>query len=330
MRTTKFFALAFLTASQTLFAQVYTAPAGYVSIGDTTSGQPAVKANTDVAVSIPVFRSAAFAGQVNSVTATTVTIKGAPAFVVNAWAAAPHVLVIESGSKSGMIVPIMSNTVDTLTVAPGDFSTTGILLNDNITIRPAWTIQSFMAGASSLTGVRLYTFSNTQLNINNSANGIYFYVGGNNWEDGDGEPANNIILYPGEGFIIRTGNTPITNFTVSGDVPTANSYIALGERAGNKRDTFFSYVSPVSEPLGSSGLGITSGDVLYSYNNTTAGVNKSGTPYFYVGGGNWEDGDGESANAFPLEGGKAYVFRRASAAANQTIASKDAQIYMNP
>jgi uncharacterized protein (TIGR02597 family) len=329
MRTTTIFALACLTASQAAFAQVYTAPVGYVSLGNTAAATNNVPANTDIVVSIPVLKSAAYAGQVASVTATTVTVKGTPAFAVNTWTATPHVLVIESGAKSGMIVPIMSNTADVLTIAPGDFSTSGILLDDQLTVRPAWTIQSFMSGASSLTGVRLYTFSNTQLNINNSANAVYFYVGGN-WEDGDGAPANDFILYPGEGFIVRTGSTPIADFVISGEVPMAASYVALGERSGNKRDTFFSYVSPISEPLGSSGLGVASGDVLYAYNNTTTGVNKSGTPYFYLGGGNWEDSDGASANSFPLEGGKAYIFRRAAAAANQTIITKDTQSYVSP
>lgn len=330
MRTITIFALACLTAPQVLLAQTaYTAPAGYVSLGNTAAATNNVPANTDIVVSIPVLKSAAYAGQVASVTATTVTVKGTPAFVVNTWTVTPHVLVIESGAKSGMIVPIMSNTVDVLTVAPGDFSTSGILADVNLSIRPAWTIQSFMSGASSLTGVQFFTFSNTQLNINNSASGVYFYDG-TNWRDSEGALANNIILYPGEGFIVRTGSTPIADFVISGDVPMAASYVALGERTGNKRDTFFSYVSPTSEPLGTSGLGISSGDVLLAFNNTTAGRNKSGIPYFYTGGGNWVDGEGAPANSFSLEGGKAYVFRRASASANQYVISQDTQAYVGP
>ena len=330
MRTITIFALACLTAPQALLAQTaYTAPVGYLSLGNTAAATDNVPANSDIVVSIPVLKSAAYAGQVASVTATTVTVKGTPAFVVNTWTATPHVLVIENGAKSGMIVPITSNTADTLTVAVGSFSTTGILADVNLSIRPAWTVQSFMSGASSLTGVQLYGFSNTQLGVNNSASDLYFYVGGGNWEDGDGASANNVILYPGEGFIVRTASTPIADFVISGEVPMAASYVAIGERSGGARDTFFSYMSPTSEPLASSGIGVSTGDMLIDYNNTAAGKNKSGTPYFYVGGGNWEDGDGGSANTFPLQGGKAYVFRRAAASANQYVISKDQQSY-NP
>jgi uncharacterized protein (TIGR02597 family) len=329
MRPSHLLALAFLTSSQALFAQVYTTPAGYVSLGNTAAATNNVPANTDVFVSIPMFKSAAYSGQVASVTANTVTVKGTPAFALNTWTATPHVLVIETGTKSGVIVPIMSNTADTLTVDMGVFSTSGILTDDDLTIRPAWTIESFMAGASSRTGVQLLTFSNTQLNVNNSANGIYFFDG-TNWRDSEGALANNVILYPGEGFIVRTGATPIADFTITGETPLAASYVPLGERAGGKRDTIFSYVSPVSETLGSSGLGITSGDVLLAFNNNTAGRNKSGVPYFYTGGGNWVDSEGAPANSFSLEGGKAYVFRRANAAANQYVISQDLQSYNNP
>ncbi len=330
-RSIVLFALACLTAPQALLAQtpVYTAPAGYISLGNTAAATNNVPANTDIVVSIPVLKSAAYVGLVNSVTATTVTVKGAPAFTVNGWTATPHVLVVESGAKSGVIVPIMSNSADTLTVDLGVFSTSGILADDKLSIRPAWTVQSFMSGASSLTGVQLFGFSNTQLGINNSAGELYFSVGGGNWEDGDGASANNVILYPGEGFIVRTGSTPIADFVISGEVPTAANYVAIGERVGAPRDTFFSYMSPTSEPLGSSGIGISAGDMLIDFNNTAAGRNKSGTPYFYIGGGNWEDGDGGSANSFQLQGGKAYVFRRAAASANRYVISKDQQSY-NP
>ena len=284
-------------------------------------------ANSDVVVSVPVLKSASFAGLVGSVGANTVTVNTTPAFADNVWSATPHVLVIENGPKSGLIVPILSNLGNVLTIDPGVFSLTGIVAGNSLSIRPAWTLATFMSGATSLTGVQVFTFSNTQANINNSADGLYFYVGAG-WENADGDPANDTILYPGDGFVVRTAATPIADFVVSGEVPKANSYVAIGESATGARDTMFSYVSPVSENLGVSGIGVTAGDVLLDFNNTAAGQNKSGTPYFYIGGGNWENGDGDSANTFPLEGGKAYVFRRATAAATGYIVEQDAQTYI--
>jgi len=133
-----------LAASGSAFGQAYTAPSGYVSLGNTAAGVNNVEANTDVVVSIPMLRSAAYVGSVGSVTATTVTVKGTPSFATNTWTSSPHVLVIGSGSESGLIAPILSNTANTLTINSGIFSTTGILADDKLSIRPAWTIGTFM------------------------------------------------------------------------------------------------------------------------------------------------------------------------------------------
>ena len=308
-------------------ATAYTTPVGYVSIGNGAAAVDNVPANTDVLVSIPVLKSAAYQGTVSAVGADTITLANAPAFTVNQWTATPHVIVIESGANSGLIAPILSNTADQLTLGLGVFSLTGTVATDSVSIRPAWTVSNFMAGASSLTGVQLLTYSNTSATINNSADGLFFYVGGN-WENGDGDPANDVILYPGDAFIVRTTATPIVDFSVSGEVPLANSYIAIGEKAGGPRDTAFAYFSPVSEPLGSSGLGFASGDVLLDFDNNSPGLNKSGIPYFYVGGGNWENGDGDPAGTFELQGGRGYVYRRASAASTGYVISQNEQSFI--
>jgi uncharacterized protein (TIGR02597 family) len=303
-----------------------TTPVGYISLGNTAAGVNNVPANSDVVVSVPMLKSAVFAGKVASTGASTLTVSGTPAFTVNSFTSVPHVLVVESGAKSGLIVPITSNTADTLTVALGFYSLSGILATDSVSIRPAWTVSSFMAGATSLTGVQLLAYSNTQQSVNNSADGLYFYVG-TGWENADGDSANNTILYPGEGFIVRTSGTPIADFVVSGEVPKAKSYIAVGQSTTGARDSVISYVSPTTEALGSSGLGISNGDILLDFDNTTSGQNKSGVPYFFVNGA-WENADGDSAATFQLIGGKSYIYRRATAATTGYTILQDTQTYV--
>lgn len=302
-----------------------TPPVGYISLGSTTG--VAVPANTDVRISVPLLKSAVYTGTTSTVdTGTnTITFNGTPAFAVNGYTATPHVILVESGAKSGLIAPVTQNTANSVTVAPGFFSLNGIVATDSISIRPAWTIASLMSGASSLTGVQLLSFSNTQTGTNTSSDALYFYVG-SAWENGDGEPANNEILYPGEGFIVRTAATPINTFVVAGEVPKAKSYIAIGQ-ATNTRDTVFSYISPTAETLQDSGLGFANGDILIDYNNNTTGRNKSGVPYFFVGGA-WENADGEPAGNFQLIGGKSYVYRRAATASTGYATSQDTQTYI--
>jgi uncharacterized protein (TIGR02597 family) len=300
----------------------YTVPVGYVTLGTPTG----IPANTDVNVSIPLLRSAEYAGVVDSVPAANqLKIAGTPAF--GDWTVTPHVLVIENGAKSGVIVPITTNTADTLTLDMGVFSLTGVNPADKVSIRPAWTVSSFMAGASSLVGVQLFTFSNTQEDINNSADGIYVYAGGA-WENADGDPADNDVLYPGDGLIVRTTSTAITSFVTTGEVPLCKSYVALGTSATVARDTMFGYFSPVGETLADSGLGLASGDLLLAFDNNDASQNKSGTPYVYLGGGAWENADGDPAGTVLLEGGKSYVFRSNTPGVTDYTMWQDEQSYV--
>ena len=304
----------------------YTVPVGYVSLGNPAAATDNVPAFTDVFVSIPVLKSASFAGLISAVGTDTLTVTTTPAFANDVWNVTPHVVVVESGAKSGLILPILSNIANQLTVGLGTYNLTGILANDKLSIRPAWTLSTFMSGASSLAGVQFLPFSNSQFAINNSPDSPYFFVGGN-WENADGDPANNLVLYPGEGFIVRTTATPIAEFTVSGEVPVANSYVAIGQYDGGQRDSVFSYFTPVSEPLANSGLGFGAGDQLFDFDNTATGQNKSGVPYFFVSG-NWENGDGDPAGTFPLQGGKAYLYRRAAATPTGDLFSQNQQAYV--
>jgi uncharacterized protein (TIGR02597 family) len=329
MRTTTIFALACLTASQAAFAQVYTAPAGYVSLGDTTAGQPAVKANTDVWISIPLNKPSIFGGTISSVSTNVITLTGSPA--LTNLTTVPHTLTITSGTGEGIIALITANTANTVTVsiAAGD-SLTGVTTPDAVTISPAWTVLGFL-GNTMPVGATLYTYPASGPR-NSSAEGVYEW-NGSNWIDNvnTGEPADNDVLYPGETFVLRNPTaTPITTFVVSGEVPMANSRIVVGANGAAGGDKAISFFSPVNQPIGTSGLSAfaQNGDIVYGFNNNSSGRNKSASSVHEYIDGNWIDqvNTGEADNTFSLGAGKGFIFRRPGA--RSQIVWNSPQVYL--
>jgi len=151
----------------------YTTPVGYVSLGDTTAGQPAVKANTDVFISIPLLNSATYAGTVASIAGNTITLSGTPGFTAGQFAtpATPYYAMIESGAKAGQISIVSANGTGDVTVALQTGETLeSIVAGDQITLRKAWTVRGFM-GATLPAGVSLFTLPAAGP-LNPSAEGI--------------------------------------------------------------------------------------------------------------------------------------------------------------
>ncbi|MFN6270318.1 MAG: TIGR02597 family protein [Akkermansiaceae bacterium] len=313
MRTTIILALAYLAVSQGVFAQVYTAPAGYVNLGDTTAGQPAVKANTDVWISIPLNKPSIFGGTISSVSTNVITLTGTPA--LTNLTTVPHTLTITSGTGKGLIALITANTANTVTISvPAGDSLAGVASPDSVSINPAWTVLGFL-GNTMPVGVTLYTYLPASA-LNASADGVYEW-NGSNWIDNvnTGDPANNDVLYPGETLVLRNPtNTPITTFVVSGEVPMANSRLVVGANGAAGGDKAISFFSPVNQTIGSSGLAAfaQTGDIIYGFDNNSSGINKSASSVHEFVNGNWIDqvNTGDPDNTFPLGAGKGFIFRR--------------------
>jgi uncharacterized protein (TIGR02597 family) len=294
----------------------YTTPVGYVSLGDTTPGQPAIKANTDVFVSIPLQLSSVFAGTVSSVSGNTITISGTPA--LGSLTTIPHTITIGSGTKAGLIATVLTNTSDSVTVAvaSGD-SLTGIAAADKIVIRRAWTVGGFM-GSTFPSGTQLLTLPDSSA-FNPSAVGIYEWDG-TGWVDtvNTGDYADNDVLYPNETLIVRNQSaTPITSFVVSGEVPTASNRVVIAANGAGGADNAISYFGPVDEAIGLSGLSAiaNSGDQILGFNNNSPGINKSATAILEYDGTGWVDtvNTGDYDPNFPLGSGQGFLFRRATA-----------------
>jgi hypothetical protein len=314
MKTLSLSLLAAALASGLASAQTaYTTPVGYVSLGDTTPGQPAIKANTDVWISIPLAKSAVYAGTISSVSGNQITLSGTPG--LGNLTSVPHVVTIKSGTGIGIIALITANTANSVnvSVAPGD-SLTGVASPDNISISPAWTVLGLM-GNDKPSGTTLYTYPASAA-LNPASEGIYEWNGAD-WIDNvnTGEPANNDVLYPGETLVVRNPTvTPITSFVVAGEVPTANSRIVVATNGAAGADNPISFFSPVDQPIGSSGLSAfaQNGDIIYGYNNNASGTNKASSSIHEYVNGDWVDqvNTGEPDNTFPIGSGQGFILRR--------------------
>ncbi len=308
-----------LLAPGVLFAQTTakTTPVGYVSLGDTTSGEPAIKGNTDVWVSIPLLKSAVVSGAVASVSGSDITLSGSPA--LGDLTTTPHIVVIGSGpgTADGLIglVTAVSGSVVTV-VTPDGSVLTGVAATDTITIRPAWTVGSLM-GTDKPAGTILYTYDQSSP-LNPSASGVYEFDG-TNWIDNvnTGEAADIDVLYPYETLVVRNSSaTPIASFVVAGEVPITSTRITIAASSVDGADNAVSYFSPVSDEVGNSGLSsiANNGDILYGYDNNAAGTNKSASEVHEFSSGDWIDNvnTGEADNTYLIGAGKGYIFRRSS------------------
>ncbi len=309
-----------LLAPGALFAQTTatTTPVGYVSLGDTTAGQPACKAETDVFISIPLSKPAVASGVATSINSGTNTIT-ASAAAFGDFTTTPHVVTITSGAAKGLVALISASTATTigLSLQPGD-SINGLAVSDTFSISPAWTVLGLL-GTDLPVGVSLLTLPASGA-PNPSAEGIYDWDG-TNWVDNvvTGAPADNDVLFPNETFILRNASqTPIASLIVSGEVPVYGSRVHIAASSG-ATDYAVSYFSPVSEGIGSSGLSDVAsiGDSLLGFDNNAPGFNKSASIILdYDGAGNWIDNvvTGEPDNSFPLGQGVGYIYRRVGSA----------------
>ncbi len=310
-----------LLAPGALFAQTTakTTPVGYVSLGDTTSGQPACKANTDIYFSIPLIKPAVAAASITTITGNDLILGGV---ALGDLTTVAHYAVITSGPATGLVTLITANTATQITVAPqaGD-SIASVVVTNGVKICPAWTVGNLL-GSGMPVGTSLFTLP-TAGAVNPSAEGIYDWDG-TNWMDNvvSGAPADNDVLYPNETLILRNGSaTPITSFVVNGDVPVAGSRVYMPAATG-ATDYAVSFFGPVGEPVGTSGLSAvaSNGDSLFGFDNNAAGINKSASVILdYDGAGNWVDNvvSGAPDNTYPIGQGAGFIFRKVAAAAGQ-------------
>lgn len=303
----------------------YTTPVGYVSVGNTAGA--AVPANTDFYVSIPgLDRPAEYAGLVDSVSGSDINLQGTPALPAFTGGV-PYIAKITSGAKSGLVALITANDVDTVTVSlQAGESLAGVVSGDKIQIQKAWTPQSLFAGNVVPEGTQILAFSGASTGTN-LANDITYEFSAGAWLDlGTFGSADDAVLYPNEGFILRS-LASVPTFVVSGTVPLSNSRAIISNPVTTGQDNILSFNSPVAESIGNSGLGVNTGDQVLVFDDlTTNGVNvapglnkasvvvlefTAGSPGSWLDLGTFAD----ATDTFFLQPGQSFVYRTVVGAA---------------
>lgn len=330
--------LSLLTAGS-LSAQTPTAttdPVGFVSVE--------VLANSDAVVAVPMNRSAAFKGVIQSIAGNIITVAGTPNWTVNQFVQNlgtqndTFAVQIATGTQEGLVATITANTADSITIQldAGD-SLTGVKTEatnpgaaDQVDIMPYWTPSALFSAAPPV-GFEMSGFEAADPGINNGATEIYAHAGGNVWEDGVlGGDATHSRLRFGAAFIIRNNSGTAYMLTMVGAVPMSAQRIRLATKNNNTpQDVAIGYMAPVPEALSTVGdpnvpdneesanaldFPAEVGDAILGFDNTQSGINKGATEIYAWNGSAWEDdiNGGVIDHTVTLKPGFGYIFRKAA------------------
>ena len=271
-----------------LFAQTATTtPVGFIT--KTVPAAVGVGSPSSIATSIPLYGTAAFSSAVASVDSATQVTLASAAWTINQFAVVgangitnPHLLRVKTGTNTGLIFAISSNTTNQLTVIlpPSVASLVGVLnVNDSCEVVPANTLGSiFGTGATppTLTGGATTVAADNVYLFNGTTWVPYYYsTTSSYWKQSGNADRSNTIIYPDDlVFVVRKDVSGPAVLTFMGTVPstTEKSEIPTGSTA-------FSNRFPVDMTLGGLGLqnipgwvaGTTAAtsDSVYIFNGTT-------------------------------------------------------------
>lgn len=123
-----------------------------------------------------------------------------------------HYVEILSGPKAGLILDIVSNTANTITV-DGNITSLGLTGTETYCVRKHATLGTVFANGAGLTA------GSDNVTIFNSTGGSdVFAFNGLNWENAlTGDPGDDVIVYPGQGFVITNGGAASVQVTFGGN-----------------------------------------------------------------------------------------------------------------
>lgn len=253
-----------------------TTPVGYYAFDGKAGGN----------VFVPgLVNPASFTGALTAAGTTTLTV-AANSFTANAYnegaTFAKFYAEITSGPNQGVVLDIVSNTTNVLTL-DADVTPLGLTGTETIVVRPHVTLKSALAAAEASLGA----FSDSATFYLPDASFVSYIFGAgatpNGWssdfatDDGSDRP-----VYPGAGFILGLGAD--VDLTVTGEVKTADSVVQLTGGVVN-------IVGPVNPLVGASvSLNATGFGTLGAFSDSitayVAGPLVSFTSYVPLGDGN--------------------------------------------
>jgi len=206
-----------LSVSSSLFAQTtsYSDVVGYETrnfVAGTT------------AHSVGLVQAAAFQGTAGTVSSGGITLAGTP-FTANAFAPSAglptHYIQITSGPTEGLVVDIIGNTQNSLSVGSGDLA--GVSGTPNFVIRPHVKASTVFQGNPDLAD---YTDTLTIYNSDGSTTSLLRDSSASTgWIDSATFNAIDAIIYPGQGFLLNA-STP-GSISTSGTVNPNKTIIPI-------------------------------------------------------------------------------------------------------
>ena len=202
---------------------VTTAPVGYVKMGAKSPAE-GVPTNSDYYMAVPLLKPALLRGKVSTIVGNTISISEATAPIS---LSGPHYFIIESGSKNGLIALISSSTTNSVTIElqPGE-TFSEIVAGNKISITPAWTLKSlFKEILPAGTKILMWSNSNT---MGQPPPDLIYQFDGTDWNSvRNNAISNDVVVYPGETFIVRTGSQSIPKLTMTGEASQIKSRVPI-------------------------------------------------------------------------------------------------------
>ena len=239
-----------------------------------------------------------------------------------------HYIEIISGPKAGLILDILSNTSGSITV-DADTAALGLTGSETYAVRKHATLGTLFAG-----GAGLAAGSDNVTIFDTTGGSVVYSYNGAGWEDAlTGDPGDDAIIYPGQGFVITNGSASSVQVTFGGNevsyVKTGPTTVATYAAATNLVGLVNPLVSTApSDPifataqngLGSLGLvaSLTPGSDQIGTLSLDGSLGLTGV--YTNNGSNIEDAlSGDDATAVPVRNGAAFTITPGGADVSVTL-----------
>lgn len=332
---------------------VSTDPVGFVSV--------TVKANSDATIAVPLNRTAAFKGVIQSISGSTITVAGTPNWAANQFVQSigtqneTYAVQLATGTKEGLTAKVTQNGTNTLTLQlTGGDDLSGVKSEladgagngDQLDVMPFWTPSSLFSTVPPV-GFVISGFSAATPGVNSGSTEIYAHAGSNVWEDGiTSDDATYTTLNFGSALVVRNNSGSDYTLSMVGAVPMSAQRIRISTKAGNTpQDNAIGYMSPIPEALSTIGdpsvqvgnqspnaLGFPAqvGDSIVGFDNSQSGINKGASEIYTWNGSAWEDDilGGEIDYTVKLKPGFGYVYRKAATPSPVSVVWTHVQSYL--
>ena len=271
-----------------------TSPQGLYKLGayDNTGHYLGLLTNSDTLISLPFTRTPEFLGSVASVSGSTLTVAGSPAWSANQFVYVSgtqpktYFVLIGAGPsgttnpKEGAIYTVTANTSNSLTLTLNGDDISSIPANSQITVIPYWTLATVFPPSDSnvsftpTTSTRLFkteilipnyagvgvnvAYSNTYYFINTAGN-----VGWRLFNDSGTKDHGDDILLPDGYFVVHNLNAaPTLPLALYGTALTGKVVTPQTTQAAIAQDNPTSMIRPIDVSLNNTGLSPANGSFV--------------------------------------------------------------------